>query len=77
MSSNDYVTRVFSSPLDIPSEAWNQLLTLETDPSPFMKHTYLAAMQASGCAQHPAGWQARFVTLWQGGVLHAACPMYL
>ena len=77
MSSNDYVTRVFSSPLDIPPEAWNQLLTLEAVPSPFMNLTYLAAMQASGCAQHPAGWQARYVTLWQGGVLHAACPMYL
>ena len=77
MSSHDYVTRVFSSPLDIPADAWNHLLALETDPSPFMAHAYLAALHASGCAQHPAGWQARFVTLWQGADLHAACPLYL
>jgi len=77
VSSHDYVTRVFSSPLDIPAGAWNHLLALETDPSPFMAHAYLAALHASGCAQHPAGWQARFVTLWQGADLHAACPLYL
>ena len=77
MRSHDYVTQVFSSPLDIPADAWNHLLALETDPSPFMAHAYLAALQASGCAQHPAGWQAQFVTLWQGADLHAACPLYL
>jgi len=77
VSSHDYVTRVFSSPLDIPADAWNHLLAQEPDPSPFMAHAYLAALQASGCAQHPAGWQARFVTLWQGADLHAACPLYL
>ncbi|MDP2418586.1 MAG: GNAT family N-acetyltransferase [Hydrogenophaga sp.] len=77
MTSADYVTRVFSSPLDIPAEAWNQLLAREADPSPFMDHAYLVALHVSGCAQHPAGWQARFVTLWQGADLHAACPLYL
>jgi uncharacterized protein len=77
MKDADYVTRVFSSPLDIPAEAWNGLLAQEADPSPFMAHAYLAALHASGCAQHPAGWQAQFVTLWQGAELHAACPLYL
>ena len=77
MKDADYVTRVFSSPLDIPAEAWNVLLAQEADPSPFMAHAYLAALHASGCAQHPAGWQAQFVTLWQGAELHAACPLYL
>jgi uncharacterized protein len=77
MSAVHYVTRVFSSPLDIPAKAWNQLLTLEPDPSPFMSHAYLVALHASGCAQYPAGWQAQFVTLWLGDELEAACPMYL
>ena len=77
MSADDYVTRVFSSPLDIPAEDWTLLLAREADPSPFMEHAYLVALHASGCAQHPAGWQARFVTLWQGADLHAACPLYL
>ena len=77
MSVGDYVTRVFSSPLDIPAEAWKQLLAREADPSLFMELAYLVALHASGCAQHPAGWQAQFVTLWQGADLQAACPLYL
>lgn len=77
MTENDYVTRVFSSPLEIDAGAWNALLARESDPSPFMRHEYLAAMHESGCAREPAGWQPRFVTLWRGQALHAACPMYL
>ncbi|MDP1895773.1 MAG: GNAT family N-acetyltransferase [Hydrogenophaga sp.] len=77
MSATNYVTRVFSSPLDIPANAWNHLLGREADPSPFMNHAYLAALHTSGCAQQSAGWQAQFVTLWQGAELQAACPMYL
>jgi predicted N-acyltransferase len=42
-----------------------------------MRHDYLAALQTSGCATPATGWQARFVTLWVGDTLHAACPMYL
>ncbi|MDP3254269.1 MAG: GNAT family N-acetyltransferase [Hydrogenophaga sp.] len=77
MTENDYVTRVFSSPQDIAPVQWNALLALEPDPSPFMRHEYLAALHQSGCAREPAGWQPRFVTLWRGDQLHAACPMYL
>lgn len=74
---NDYVTRVFETPQDIPAQAWDDLLALEVDPSPFMRHAYLSALQASGCAVAATGWQARFVTLWQGDALKAACPLYI
>ncbi|MES2843274.1 MAG: GNAT family N-acetyltransferase [Pseudomonadota bacterium] len=77
MSEIDYVTRVFSSPSQIEASAWNALLALEPDPSPFMHHEYLAAMHESGSARPRAGWQSQFVTLWRGDELHAACPMYL
>ncbi|MDP1687809.1 GNAT family N-acetyltransferase [Hydrogenophaga sp.] len=77
MSEIDYVTRVFSSPSQIEESAWNALLDLDTDPSPFMRHEYLVAMHDSGSARPRAGWQAQFVTLWRGGDLQAACPMYL
>lgn len=75
--ANDYVTRVLASPAAIPAAAWNHLLALETDPSPFMRHEYLTALHDSGCAREQAGWQAQFITLWRGDELHAACPMYL
>jgi len=73
----DYVTRVLSSPLQVPASAWNELLALEQDPSPFMRHDYLAALQESGCATAATGWQPQFLTLWMDDRLQAACPMYL
>jgi uncharacterized protein len=73
----DYVTRVFSSPSQIEKSAWNSLLALEADPSPFMRHEYLVSMHESGSARPRAGWQAQFMTLWRGDELQAACPMYL
>ncbi len=77
MSEIDYVTRVFASPQAIDAGAWNALLDNEPDPSPFMRHEYLSALHESGSARGATGWQAQFVTLWRGDVLHAACPMYL
>ena len=77
MSEIDYVTRVFSSPSQIEESAWNALLALNPDPSPFMRHGYLAALHESGRARPRAGWQCQFVTLWHEDELQAACPMYL
>jgi hypothetical protein len=61
----------------VPAGSWNTLLKHEADPSPFMRHEYLAALHLSGCAGPEAGWQAQFVTLWDGNRLCAACAMYL
>lgn len=74
---NDYVTRVFDTPADIPATAWNALLAQEPDPSPFMRHEYLSALYESGCATADTGWLPCFVTLWRTGTLQAACPLYL
>jgi predicted N-acyltransferase len=77
MSATNYVTRVLNAPGEVSAEAWNTLLALEPDPSPFMRHEYLAAMHTAGAAVAETGWQAQFVTLWLGDTLVAACPMYL
>ena len=77
MGEIDYVTRVFSSPSQIAESAWKALLSVDPDPSPFMRHEYLVAMHESGSAKPRAGWQAQFLTLWRGDELQAACPMYL
>ena len=74
---DDYVTRVFDSPVDIPAADWNALLAREADPSPFMRHEYLCALHESGCATINTGWQPGFVTLWRDGCLQAACPLYI
>jgi predicted N-acyltransferase len=77
LTATDYVTRVLNSPLAISAEAWDALLAHSPTRSPFMRHAYLTALHqsASACAQ--TGWQAQFITLWQGTTLVAACPLYL
>ncbi|AOW13126.1 hypothetical protein LPB72_07420 [Hydrogenophaga crassostreae] len=77
MSAPNYVIRVLNAPDKVGADEWNALLAFESDPSPFMRHEYLAAMHASGAAVSETGWQAQFLTLWQGAELMAACPMYL
>ncbi|PLC04407.1 GNAT family N-acetyltransferase [Variovorax sp. RO1] len=74
---NDYVIRVLASPSDIHPQAWNTLLAAQPEPSPFMRHEYLAAMHDSGSASPERGWTPQFVTLWRGDVLEAACALYL
>lgn len=76
-ASDDYVTRVFDTPLEIPPAAWDALLARDPGHSPFMRHAYLAAMHTSGSAVASTGWQPQFLTLWRDDELQAACPLYL
>jgi uncharacterized protein len=78
--SNDYVIRVLDSPLKVNAAEWNALLAAQSPDqaaNPFMRHEYLAALHESGSAIPDTGWTPRFVTLWQGGTLAGACPLYL
>ena len=74
---NDYVIRVLASPSDVSAKAWNALLAAQAEPSPFMRHEYLAALHESGSASPASGWTPQFVTLWRGKTLAAACPLYV
>ncbi|MDP3760000.1 MAG: GNAT family N-acetyltransferase [Ramlibacter sp.] len=76
-NSNDYVTRVLGSVLEVPAAQWNALLALQRSPGPFMSHEYLAAMECSASASPATGWTPRFITLWRGGELQAGCALYL
>lgn len=76
-NSNDYVIRVLDSALALDPAAWNSLLVRQAAPTPFMRHEYLAALESSGSASPATGWTPRFVTLWRGDKLHAACALYL
>ena len=63
------------------ASAWDALLAQQSQPTPFMRHEYLAALHTSGSATPRTGWTPRVMTLWeaqdQGEVLVAACPLYL
>ncbi|APW44743.1 GNAT family N-acetyltransferase [Rhodoferax saidenbachensis] len=77
MAETDYVTRVFTSPLEVDAQAWDALLQQQGLTSPFMQHAYLAAMHASGSACPATGWAPHFITLESGGQMVAACALYL
>ena len=81
MQKLDYVIREHISPLEVDAAAWNALLAQQSQPSPFMRHEYLAAMHSTGCASPETGWTPRFITLWlaKNGVetLCGACALYL
>jgi hypothetical protein len=74
--SEDYVIRVANSPLEVNAAAWDALLRSQPNPSPFMRHAYLAALHASGSATAKTGWRPHFFTLHAGNVLVAACALY-
>lgn len=77
MTENPIITRVFDRVQQIPAAAWDGLLAAQAQPTPFLRHGYLAALESSASAVPDTGWQPAFITLWQGDALVAACPLYL
>ncbi len=79
-NANDYVIRVLESPLELPADQWDALLAKQLGDgglNPFMRHAYLAAMHESGSAAPSTGWTPRFIAIFQGDTLVAACALYL
>lgn len=65
--------KIFDSLASLPAAAWNRL----AGDNPFLRHEFLWALEQSGCATPATGWDARFLTLWQGETLTGAMPLYL
>jgi predicted N-acyltransferase len=65
-------------PTALPAQEWDALLARSAQPTPFMRHAYLAAMHASHSAVAASGWQPRWLLLRDSqGALVAAAPLYL
>jgi predicted N-acyltransferase len=77
ITANDYVIGVVDDPCEIDPAAWDALLALQVEPTPFMRHAYLAAMQSSGSAVPGTGWSPRFITLKRDETLVGAAALYL
>lgn len=77
MAENTIIARVSESLQDIAAADWNDLLARQAHPTPFMRHEYLLALEASGSATPATGWAPRCLTLWESHRLVAACPLYL
>ena len=62
---------------EIRAAEWDALLAHEPDvASPFVRHAFLAAAEASGSASRRTGWAPRHLALRRGGRLVAAAPAY-
>ena len=77
MGNGNYVIGVHAGVQSVEGAAWDDLLTLQAQPSPFMRHAYLAALEASGSATAATGWDAHCFTLHTDDVLQAACVVYI
>lgn len=75
--SKDYVIRVIDRPSSIGATRWNDLLRVQGDATPFMRHEYLSAMHESASAVEETGWLPQYLVVEHGDELHAACPLYL
>ena len=69
--------RIFSRHQEVDAHAWDQLLALGGDATPFLRHAYLAALHDSGSATAETGWGIVFFTVWEGETMEAACAVYL
>ncbi|MDA8382113.1 MAG: GNAT family N-acetyltransferase [Betaproteobacteria bacterium] len=56
----------------IPAAQWTAL----AGDNPFVRHAFLDALQATGCAVPETGWAAHFATAWEAERLVGAMPLY-
>jgi predicted N-acyltransferase len=57
---------------ELPAAAWNRLAGSQ----PFLRHEFLHALEAAGCAAPQTGWTPQHLSLWRGDELVAALPCY-
>lgn len=76
--------RIVPDLAEIDAGAWDDLIARSTQPTPFLKHAFLHALHATGCAAPDSGWTPQFLTLWRAAdagdtecsVLAGAVPLY-
>ena len=81
-NSNNYVIEVQGSMRNVSAKDWDALLETQTEPTPFMRHAYLSAMEESGSASAKSGWKLQLVTLRHAmppkvGQLAGAAVLYI
>jgi predicted N-acyltransferase len=59
----------------ISQAAWDALR--DEQANPFVRWSWLQALEESGCVGPEGGWQSCHLTLWRGSDLIAAAPTYL
>lgn len=75
--ADDYCMRLVADLSRIERAAWNALVEADPHGNPLIGYDFLHALQAAGCASPAAGWGPQFITLWRGGRLAGAVPLYM
>nr|WP_240479886.1 GNAT family N-acetyltransferase [Ralstonia mannitolilytica] len=79
--SANYRTQLVTDLRDIGRVAWDALLALQPEATPFLRFDFLQALHESGSASPETGWSPQYLTLWEptsdGDVLAAAMPLYV
>ena len=79
MTENDYVIEVHPGVGAVAAADWDALLAAQAEPTPFMRHAYLLAMETSASVGGDTGWEPVTLTVRErdGGALVAAAAAYL
>jgi predicted N-acyltransferase len=65
--------RILDSLAAVDSAQWDAL----AGSNPTISHAFLDALHASGSASPRSGWTVQYPTLWDGGRLVGAAPLYV
>jgi len=65
--------RTVESIESVPAAAWNRL---ELGGNPLLRHEFLAALEATGCASEASGWKPEHIIIERNGALLGALPLY-
>jgi predicted N-acyltransferase len=65
--------RILDSLGAVDSAQWDAL----AGSNPTISHAFLDALHASGSASPKSGWSVQYLTLWDGGRLVGAAPLYV
>jgi hypothetical protein len=74
---SDYRIRVLASAQDIDADAWNTLLAMQSQSTPFMNSRFLLALHDNGCATATTGWDSYWIVLEHNQCMVGACIVYL
>jgi predicted N-acyltransferase len=77
--AGDFTAQLKGSAADIGAEAWNACANpaASTDPHPFTRYEFFAALEESGSATARAGWRPCHLAVGRGGGIAGLLPLYL
>jgi predicted N-acyltransferase len=73
----DYCMQLAPSLTEVDAAAWNAVLAADGSASPFLRHEFLHALEASGCVGNGSGWTPQHLLLTRGAALVGMVPLYL